>query len=405
MGTLRWSNQFRVRSGVAPLLVSGLVVLTALPAFSQSIRWFPEINPTSNDSGSLAWDVSADGQVIVGSIRVSDGFRPFRWTRDGGYQLLADISGGAFSISADGRVVVGFVGSPNRAFRWTETEGLQLLPTLGNGTHSARGVSADGSVIVGVGVLPGGGITAVRWTAAGIESIAPGGQAWGVSADGTVVAGGGFVGGGLFTAFRWTETGGLQTLSGVATAFAWDVSADGSTVVGFYQTAGGSRAFRWRPDSGAFQDLGTLGGRSSIAFGTNNDGSAVLGLSEKAGGGARAFIWTEAEGMRDLNEVFPEAVSDGSVLISVRAVSLDGRYIVGWGDRPNGRREAFVLDTWRSGAARPGNCVDDDDLLAVLFAFGTRGTGYTRHEDINKDGIVDDRDLLIVLSNFRRGCQ
>ncbi|MCS7301342.1 MAG: hypothetical protein NZ556_07300 [Fimbriimonadales bacterium] len=300
--------------------------------------------------------------------------------------------------------MVGFVDSPNRAFRWTEESGLELLPTLSSGTHSAQGVSADGSVIVGVGTLQSGGTSAVRWTAAGIESIVPGGRAWGVSADGTAVAGSGLVGGGLLTAFRWTETGGLQTLPGGATAIAWDISADGSTVVGFYQTANGSRAFRWRPNSGEFQDLGTLGGRSSIAFGTNDDGSVVLGLSDKAGGGVRAFIWTEAEGMRDLNTVFPEAVSDGSVLISVRAVSLDGRYIVGWGDRPNGRREAFVLDTWRFGAARAGNCIDDDDLLAVLSAYGTRGTGYTRHEDINKDGIVDDADLLIVLFNFGQRC-
>ncbi|MCS7066920.1 MAG: hypothetical protein NZL85_11705 [Fimbriimonadales bacterium] len=33
-----------------------------------------------------------------------------------------------------------------------------------------------------------------------------------------------------------------------------------------------------------------------------------------------------------------------------------------------------------------------------------RGTGYTRHEDINKDGIVDDADLLVVLFNFGSGC-
>jgi hypothetical protein len=42
--------------------------------------------------------------------------------------------------------------------------------------------------------------------------------------------------------------------------------------------------------------------------------------------------------------------------------------------------------------------------LAVLFAFGTPGTGLTRHEDINKDGIVDDADLLEVLYAFGQGC-
>ncbi len=46
-------------------------------------------------------------------------------------------------------------------------------------------------------------------------------------------------------------------------------------------------------------------------------------------------------------------------------------------------------------------CVDDADLLAVLFAFGSSGGG---SEDVNNDGIVDDADLLIVLFNFGTGC-
>ncbi len=47
-------------------------------------------------------------------------------------------------------------------------------------------------------------------------------------------------------------------------------------------------------------------------------------------------------------------------------------------------------------------CVDDADLLAVLFAFGQSGSGLP--EDVNGDGIVDDADLLIVLFNFGNGC-
>jgi predicted outer membrane repeat protein len=45
-------------------------------------------------------------------------------------------------------------------------------------------------------------------------------------------------------------------------------------------------------------------------------------------------------------------------------------------------------------------CVDDADLLAVLFAFGNTGGP----EDLNGDGIVDDADLLLVLFNFGIGC-
>lgn len=45
-------------------------------------------------------------------------------------------------------------------------------------------------------------------------------------------------------------------------------------------------------------------------------------------------------------------------------------------------------------------CVDDADLLQVLFNFG----GNDARSDVNGDGTVDDADLLIVLFNFGTGC-
>jgi hypothetical protein len=45
-------------------------------------------------------------------------------------------------------------------------------------------------------------------------------------------------------------------------------------------------------------------------------------------------------------------------------------------------------------------CVDDADLLAVLFSFGSSDPD----ADANGDGIVDDADLLQVLFNFGSGC-
>lgn len=54
------------------------------------------------------------------------------------------------------------------------------------------------------------------------------------------------------------------------------------------------------------------------------------------------------------------------------------------------------------GDVNESGCVDDADLLMVLFAFGEPGQG--RSEDLNNDGMVDDADLLIVLFNFGNGC-
>jgi hypothetical protein len=65
------------------------------------------------------------------------------------------------------------------------------------------------------------------------------------------------------------------------------------------------------------------------------------------------------------------------------------------------------LENIRLGGAIEGDvngdgCVDDADLLSVLFNFG--GTGEEQPSDVNRDCVVDDADLLSVLFNFGSGC-
>lgn len=126
-----------------------------------------------------AYDVSADGSVVVGLN--SGGLRSeaVRWTEASGLQLLGDLPGGrevsiASSVSDDGDVVVGFSSSSLSAdyfepFRWTAATGmvgLGLLPGFVGGGVS--GVSGHGEVIVGnnTSFLPTGDrqATAVIWT-------------------------------------------------------------------------------------------------------------------------------------------------------------------------------------------------------------------------------------------------
>jgi len=90
--------------------------------------------------------------------------------------------------------------------------------------------------------------------------------------------------------------------------------------------------------------------------------------------------------------------------MEAHAVSPNGRYIVGLGrNGATERIEAFLLDTGfpPQGDVNRDGCVDDADLLAVLFEFG--GHGY-RNEDLNWDGTIDDADLLAVLFAFGEGC-
>ncbi|MCW5935313.1 MAG: hypothetical protein KIT45_13615, partial [Fimbriimonadia bacterium] len=58
--------------------------------------------------------------------------------------------------------------------------------------------------------------------------------------------------------------------------------------------------------------------------------------------------------------------------------------------------------TWVPGDVNGDGCVNDNDLLMVLFAFGQTGSNLL--EDVNEDGTVNDNDLLIVLFNFGAGC-
>ena len=391
-----------------------------------SLTWFGTLGGGS--SASEAYGVSADGSTVVGNSGFTGEWRAFRWTAAGGMQDLGTLGGSeswAYGVSADGSVVVGVAENAVgewRAFRWTVAGGMQALSTH-SGSSKAYSVSADGNTVVGHASFVG----AFRWTAAGgmqaLGSLRGYSEAYGVSADGSTVVGGFFFMGEppdwrlYYRAFRWTAASGMQDLGTLGSdwSLAYGVSADGSVVVGSspyeneeYYLEG--RAFRWTAASG-MQSLHMSGIYASTAYATSADGSVVVGSLTYVNYDdgypdfrVRAFRWTAAGGMKDLNREYANLLADGSILYAARAISPDGRYIVGSGwNAATWRREAFLLDTGfplRGDVSRDG-CIDDADLLRVLFEFG--GRGY-RNEDINWDGVVDDADLLEVLFNFGTGC-
>ena len=118
----------------------------------------------------------------------------------------------------------------------------------------------------------------------------------------------------------------LGTLGGRSSA-AYGVSADGSVVVGASSTAGNAagqffpavHAFRWTQASSTMTDLGTLGGTNSAASGVSADGSVVVGGSADTVGNTafRAFRWTSGGGMVDLGTL-------GGTFSSASGVSADG---------------------------------------------------------------------------------
>jgi hypothetical protein len=120
----------------------------------------------------------------------------------------------------------------------------------------------------------------------------------------------------------------------------------------------------------------------------------------------RAFRWTASGGMEDLNTTYASLLTDGSVLrcatpsLPMGAILWDG---VQRCHRAQRSLPAGYAASRRNGDVDNNGCIDDADLLAVLFAFGNSGNNLGR-EDTNCDGVVDDADLLIVLFNFGSGC-
>ena len=91
--------------------------------------------------------------------------------------------------------------------------------------------------------------------------------------------------------------------------------------------------------------------------------------------------------------------------VEARALAIDAQgnvYVTGWARQYNSDYVTIKYEQLRTGDVNGDGCVDDSDLLAVLFAF--ENTGSNLPEDLNGDGTVDDADLLEVLFNFGSGC-
>lgn len=236
------------------------------PIYNEAFRWtsdggmFGLGSLPGGSQGSNAFDVSADGSVIVGKAYNSlGGAAAFRWAvGEGlvpiGYLTTEPFSSTALGVSADGLVVVGssYSASGIEAFRWRATDGMVGLGDLPGGIFESKAldVSANGRVVVGFGSTLYGQ-RAFRWTRqrgmvelgvpdSGFES-----NALAVSSNGAVIVGAGGTGGStFFEAFIWDNVNGIRLIKSVLEddfgldlsswrlSAATDVSPDGSTIVG-----------------------------------------------------------------------------------------------------------------------------------------------------------------------------
>jgi len=313
-----------------------------------------------------AHGVSVNGQVVAGWAGVSDPHYAFRWTPDSGMRAIGSLLPGedaeAWGMSADGRVIVGYgmlSGSIYHGFRFVN-DTMYEFGTLGGNVSWAYGASFDGSVVVGSAETLTGFNRAFRWTQdSGMKSLGvlPGALrsvARGVSFDGRVVVGWSGFSNQVHHAFRW-QNGVMSDIHNpqFGQSEAIGVSGDGNVVVGACGTGNWvpTWAFRWSAATGMVS-LGTLGGEYSEAWAANEDGSIVVGWSERSQGNWGAFRWTEQSGMEDLNIVYAQLLPTGSILRDAMAISPDGRFIAGRGyNSQTGRDEVYLLDTGAPGIA------------------------------------------------------
>ncbi|MES2639484.1 MAG: hypothetical protein V4850_08360 [Myxococcota bacterium] len=281
---------------------------------------------------NLATGLSADGRIsaLYDTPVVEAGL----WTEATGWQDLASPfavgcdsdNGGGFDLSDDGTVVVGLlwdVCSP-AAFRWTEAGGVQVLDILGEASEGSTNapanrasvVSGDGQVSAGFAAYGPLDRSPTRWTADGAgELLAPDdrdapGEVLSIDYDGSTL---GVLRG--YDGYVWTAAGGFVSLGRLETALPSDpvyvnaLSADGH-----------------------------------LAFG--GVGSEFFGLPT-------AFVWSEALGMRSVQEVATAAgivVDEGYWLTNVMAVSDDSTVILGRAFNAEGAPTTFVMhvpaDVW-----------------------------------------------------------
>lgn len=408
MATTILERNFTPAKGVKWIRWITVTVLTfglCLGGLCQSLTWLG----TLGGGSSTAYDVSQSGIVVGNAVDNMSSWRAFRWENGLMTNLSGTIVSAAWGISENSNFIVGhFIDGNNqyRGYRWPS----DIFGTLGGNSSIAYQISANGTVVVGESRNSLNQVRAFRWeNGTMVEVLLPGttqSRATGVSGDGNVIVGEAVDTSNLTQAFRW-HSGNVQWLGflpGGSYSSAQRVSPDGSTVVGRANNSNGQpRAFRWK--NGVMYDLGTLGGNYSWAYDASVNGAIIIGGAADPNNQVRAFRWTQTNSMEDLNVSYANLLTDGSVLHYAFGISPYGRYIVGQGlNASTGRKEAYLLDTCMShnGDVNLDGCIDDADLIELLFAFGQ--TGDTGRADVNCDGIVDDADLIVLMFNFGVGC-
>ena len=311
--------------------------------------------PLPNDS--FGQGINSSGMIVGGSWVFEGGdIGTHAFLASATLNLITDlgtlgVTPGEFSFAYDindqGQVTgEAGISLENHAFIWTSAGGMRDIGTLGGDRSVGRSINESGQV-AGESNIGGDGSDAIR-------------------------------------AFRFTEDAGminLGTLPGGTRSSAYGINNSGQ-VVGesdtgpilnpHFRSKGssffGTHAFLWTEGVG-MTDLGDLSGvpLGSVHRGGTSQATAisnkgiVVGTSTLIDGTIRAFRWTQAGGMIDLNTLLPP--NSGWVLTNADAVNDNGQ-ITGTGVH-NGASHAFRFNP-------PELVTPCNDLICAAVSFGRR---------------------------------
>lgn len=326
---------------------------------------------------SNALNLSSDGRFVVGDSHTAHGYDLFLWSESDGMQRIGPPrpqvgNTEAESVSDDGTVICGtgvVAGDTSHsAVLWPTADSVVRIAP---GPSIAQDISADGTIVVGRQRIDKTW-TAFRWTSDGLQPLPTAAghrhaETSAVTRDGTLILGTMFdhpsVPSFAFADYRqWQNAQPViwqgdktRPLQSFAPDFNWhaaDISDDGQVVTGVrwphgeHRNGAGSRAFVWQ--AGEVKLLEPLPGcQTTAAAGISGDGRIIVGSSEFLRGTNWVpvpFVWDAEHGTRDLQQMLAEqGVALNWRLQHCRAISRDGRTIIGIGVNPQGQQESWRL--------------------------------------------------------------